>query len=76
MHPTAGSKQSGCKLSQAWYPFNRIRLKNEYTDPPHHKIEPLDTHKLEELKKTLTTWLDSNQIILCDSPYGALILFA
>ena len=33
-------------------------------------------HELEELKKTLTTWLDSNRIAPSDSPYGAPILFA
>ena len=37
---------------------------------------PLDTHEREELKKTLTTWLDTNGIIPYDSLYGAPIFFA
>ena len=44
--------------------------------PPHCKIHYLDIHKLEELKKTLTTWLGSNCNIPYDSLYGTPILFA
>ena len=44
--------------------------------PPHHKIYPLDTYELKELKKMLTTWLDSNLVIPSNSSYGAPILFA
>ena len=44
--------------------------------PLCHKTYPLDAHKIEELKKTFTNWLDSNQTIPSDSLYGDPILFA
>ena len=55
---------------------HRTRLKDEYIDLPHHKIDPLDSQKLDKLKKTLITWLDSNWIILFDGFYSGHILFS
>ena len=55
---------------------HRIQLKDRYADPLHCKIYPIDTHEFEELKETITTWLDSNYILPFNSLYRVFILFA
>ena len=55
---------------------HRIRLKDEAAQPPRRKIYPLDQTELEELKKQLSGWLDTNRIEPSTSPYGAPVLFA
>lgn len=55
---------------------HRIRLKDEAAQPPRRKIYPLDQKELEELKKQLSGWLDTNRIEPSTSPYGAPVLFA
>ncbi len=44
--------------------------------PPKRKIYPLDDIELEELKKQLAFFLETNRIVPSRSPYGAPILFA
>lgn len=55
---------------------HKINLKDETADPPKRKLYPLDTSELEELKKQIQLFLDTNRIIPSSSPYGAPILFA
>ena len=44
--------------------------------PPQYKIYPFDQTKLSELKMQIIELSKENKIQVCDSPYGALILFA
>ena len=50
-------------------------MRDERADPPRRKIYPLDAQELDELKSTLTNWLETDRIVPSDSPYGAPVLF-
>ena len=55
---------------------HQIRLQDEKAEPPKRRIYPLNNEELEELKKQLQLFIETNRIRPSNSPYGAPILFA
>ncbi len=55
---------------------HEIKLADPGAAPPKRKIYPLDNVELEELKRQLGEFLESNRIRPSNSPYGSPILFA
>ena len=53
-----------------------IPLVDERKPPPKRKLYLLDQNELEELKKQVELFLETNRIVPSPSPYGAPILFA
>lgn len=72
VEPTYPVDRAGCPTNIE----HTIRLVDEKAPPPKRKIYPLDNVELEELKKQLALFLETNRIAPSNSPYGAPILFA
>ena len=55
---------------------HRIPLVDENAPPPKHKLYPLDSVELIELKKQIADFLETNRIEPSNGAYRAPILFA